>query len=247
MTPEMKELYNKFLEIKKKKYIESVGNGFFACGDTFERLLNKPRDELPFADYKGIELKTKAVYSNFPIRLFKSEPDGIYLFANTNLVDKYGYKKKGKNFNFFHLHVTGHKKIKYIKNYFKLKVDYNYKLIRLQIYDSYDNLIDEDTAWSFDLIKEKFKYKLPILAIIRYYPTTRNKVKYFWYYNISFYKDFCFENFLKEIENGNIYISFNFDEFKNGPRKGQRLNHGTEFSINQDVLKNIYKKHYFFK
>lgn len=244
MNSEMLDLLKKFKEIKRQKYIKGIGKGLYSCGDTFERLLGKERDEFSYADYNGIEIKTKNATFNYPVALFAAEPDGKYLFANENLVNKYGYKKKGKDLTFFHLIVSGDKKTRYIKNYFQLDIDYDSQEIVLKVFDYQGNLIDDDTRWSFDLIKYRFEYKTKILALVKYYTTTRNKEKYFWYYSIEFYSEFLFEKFLEEIKNGNISIYFSFDEYKSGKNIGKRHNHGTAFKINRIGLKNIYKKRY---
>ena len=170
--------------------------------------------------------------------------DGIDFFANQKLVNTYGYSRKNSNVRFFFLEVNGKEKIKYIKNYFQITVDYNQEVIVLNVFDLKRNLIDSSTTWSFALLKERLNLKLNNLALVRYYKIEKNQENYYWYYSIEFFQNIIFSKFLEEIENGNVTICFSFDEFKNGPRKGQQHNHGTNFKINQDSLKNIYQQHY---
>ncbi len=242
MTPEMHELYQKFIKIRKMKYIESINNEYYAVGETFEQLLGKQRDDFPIADYKGIEVKVTPAYINGDVSLFCAEPDGKFLFANEELVNKYGYLKKGKTFNFFHLEVSGDQQTRYIKYFFRLKIDYQNKEIVLNVYNYRNELIDSNTSWSFALIKEKLNLKLNILALIKYYPKVINNKKHYWYCYLEFYKNIIFDQFLKEIENGNISVCFAFDEYKSGPKQGKRHNHGTYFKIKAKNIGLIYEK-----
>lgn len=244
LTPEMLDLYNKFLKIRKMRYVESINKEYYAVGETFEQLLGKNRDDFPIADYNGIELKVTPAYTNGEVSLFSAEPDGKYLFANENLVEKYGYNKKNSEVKFFHLVVTGNKQVRYIKHFFRLRIDYINEEIVLDVYNYRNELVDSDTSWSFDMLKEKINLKLNILALVRYYPHTINDKPHYWYSYLEYYKDFNFKKFLREIENGNISIGFSFDEYKSGPKKGKKHNHGTSFRVKSNNLGNIYDKNF---
>ena len=83
------DLNKEFQRIKSMGLIESKRKGATGIGYTFECLLNKQEESFDIPDYKGIEIKTKYIYSRGKIHLFCAAPDGDYLFENKRLVEKY--------------------------------------------------------------------------------------------------------------------------------------------------------------
>ena len=68
MNTQLKKLYVTFLKIKNMGYIKTMRKGSTGVGYTFEKLLGKEEDNLPFPDYKGIEIKTVIYYYKRIIR-----------------------------------------------------------------------------------------------------------------------------------------------------------------------------------
>ena len=74
----IKELIQKFDEIKKGGLYKSQRCGSTGIGYTFEKLLGKEEDYSYAPDYKGIEIKTKLGYSKCPVTLFSLVPKSRY-------------------------------------------------------------------------------------------------------------------------------------------------------------------------
>ena len=239
MDNDMYELSMEIQKIKNMGYVKGVYPTGNCAGITFERLLGKDSDELPFADYNGIELKTKKGYSRSRVTLFSANPDGRYVYALQNLYEKYGRNINGEKR--FLLEINSLKKHFFNNHFFQISVDKEEKEIILNVYDINYNLIDNDTRWSFDLIKERLDLKLNKLALVKCCTKSKNRQQYYWYYKVTFYRTIIFDKFIEAIEKGKINIKFTIGVFKTGPRVGQIHNHGTGFSIDEQDLKFIYK------
>ena len=243
MDSNMKNLYYKFKEIRSKGYIPSFYDYSHSAGLTFERLLGKERDELYWPDYEGIEIKTKSGYSKSKITLFSAVPDGKYLYSIEYLYNTYGKEYNGNKTFIMELKVT--ERTFYNKKIFRIFVDRKNSCIVLKVYNYNKKLIDDSVIWSFDLLKERIKYKLQKLALVKYCTKKENNKDKYWYYKISFYKEIIFDKFLEQLEKGNISIKFTVSTFKEGRRSGQIHNHGTDFAIEEKDLEFIYKEKFY--
>lgn len=226
-------LAEEFRKIKRKGYVESVSIYRSRAGDTFERLLGKERDELFLADFEGIEIKTKKGYSKSPVTLY---------FSLKRLLENYGIMKNGMP-NML-LEVSSNKYTYYNKHCFKLEVDWQNMLVKLNIYDLNKELLDDSVSWSFSLLKERINFKLQNLALVKCCTKEINKKEHYWYYKIIFYKNLTFESFIKAIEGGKIIVTFSIGIYKSGPKIGKLHNHGTSFRIIEDDLMSLYDKMY---
>ena len=75
------DLKLKFNTINERGWIKASSHGNGNVGITFENELGKERENLPIADYKGIEIKTNLEENGRKyITLFSSNPDGKYIF-----------------------------------------------------------------------------------------------------------------------------------------------------------------------
>lgn len=233
-----------FKQIKQKiitnEWIESKSKGNSAVGITLESLLNKETENFEIPDYKGIELKAKCSKRESYITLFSATPDS-YLFQIKRLQQKYGYPDSDlPQFNIFNLSIYGNKKIKANNHYFKLYVDRKNKNIVLRIYNKQKELIDEETKWSFDILKEKLERKLNYLALVHADRKFEHNIVYFKYKDITLYKLNSFDNFLWMIENGMIKVTFRIGVYKNNYRYGNIYDHGTAFSINERDITRLF-------
>ena len=70
MKNNIKKLKTEFYKIQCKNWIKNTEKGTSAAGKILENLLCKDDDNLVIADYYGIELKTKLLYSEPYINLF---------------------------------------------------------------------------------------------------------------------------------------------------------------------------------
>ena len=67
------DLNKEFQRIKSMGLIESKRKGATGIGYTFECLLNKQEESFDIPDYKGIEIKTKYIYSRGKIWLSRQK------------------------------------------------------------------------------------------------------------------------------------------------------------------------------
>lgn len=235
------DLEKNILEIQKKGWIKSTANGQGAVGITFENLLGKEKENFEIPDYNGIEIKTKLNNSQPYIALFNATPDS-YLFEIKRLYETHGYFDiENPDKKIFRVQLYGNKLIS-INNNLKAKiiVDRKKQLVILNIYNKNNELIDNNSSWSFEILNEKLMRKLKYLAIIKAYKKVDNEIKYFKYTDYNFYKLKSFENFIDEIENGNIMINFKVGIYKTGKKQGEIHDHGTGFNIKKENITKIF-------
>lgn len=235
------DLKNQFQEIKRKGWIPSCTKGNSGVGITFEKLLGKEVENFEIADYFGIEIKTKCSKREPYLSLFNATPDS-YLFEIKRLQKNYGYPdKEYPQFKVFNVSVYCTRKVYINKNYLgQLSVDYKHKNITLNIYDNQYKLIDNLSAWSFDMLEEKLYRKLKYLAFVQADRKYELGQVYFRYHTIYFYRLKSFDDFIKLIENGFIRISFSIGVYKHGRKFGQIYDHGTTFNIKEDALEMLF-------
>lgn len=244
MNEDITILNNKFKNIKALGWVEGISNGTGNAGRTLEFLLSKELENFEIPDFNGIEIKTKNVFSNAYINLFNATPDEKYLFEIKRLTSKYGYPDKVyKTANLLQVSLFCNK-ISDAGYRYKFKGTIN-KLehkIFLNVFNRYSKIIDTETYWSFQLLKEKLERKLKYLALIDVLVNYHNNKQYFLYNNIYFYELKDFDNFLNLLENGKIRITFKVGVFKSGVKSGQMHDHGTGFGIKEKDLELLYNK-----
>lgn len=245
MKENMKSLVKKFNEIKLEGWTASTVKGYGSRGTTFEDKIGKVRENFSYPDYEGIEIKTISLNDYSLITLFNSTPDGKDLFEISRLVQNYGfYSYKITGSKVFYGKVYGNKSA-YLGSFeYKLRVDRKNEKIYLQIFNN-NILIDENTYWEFSTLKQKFEIKLKYLALIRSECKIIDKKRYYNYKNITFYTQKTFDNFIKLIENGNIFIMFSASVHLQGDKKGQTHDHGTAFRMNKYNINKLFNKIYF--
>lgn len=238
-------LFREFNRIRKLGWIKSMKKGTAGCGYTFEALLGKEEENFELPDYKSIEIKTKRLCTRGNINLFSAVPDS-FLFLTKEIQDKYGYPDKFfPNLKRFYGSVDANSYKNIGNNYkFKLLVDKAKKVIFLEGIDNFNNKINTNVSWSFDLLKEKLERKLKFLAIVKVESKTIENIEYFRYCFIDFYKLKSFDIFIDLIEKGKIRITFKIGSFNYGPKKGKVHDHGTSFEINIKNIEKLYEMIY---
>lgn len=236
------DLYKKFDKIRNMGWIQSKRKGSTGIGYTFESLLGIQENSFAVPDYNGIEIKTMRILSRKNIHLFSAEPDGDYLFPTQRILDKLGYPcKEKKEYKVFMSAAKG-KSFSYIGYSRKVKLEIENNKISLIAKDRYDNPIKVDTSWSFDLLKNRLYTKNKYLAIVKAKKMTKDDIEYFHYVHIDFYKIKSFESFIDLIEKGIITVTFKINVYKNGIKEGKIDNHGTDFSIKEEEIEELYTK-----
>lgn len=243
MKNDVEELKIKFNKIKNMDWIESKRNGSTGIGYTFEYLIGKNEDQKQIPDYKSIEIKTKHKYSKGYITLFNLNPDGN--FNAESFVNKYGYKDKDIKKNVFRGSLNFITSDFMGINYkFQLSIDNSKERLIINIRDKYNKLINNEIYWSFEKIQEALNKKLKFLAIVKADRKYINKIEYFKYEKINFFKLKDFKDFIKAIELGYIRVTIKIGVFKSGKRYGQIHNHGIGFDINEKDILHIYNRLY---
>lgn len=232
------ELKIEINKIKKMGWIPYEQNNFGNVGLQLEKLLKINAENFEIPDYKNkIEIKSKISKYENKITLFNATPDS-YLFEIKRIHKLYSYSDRNNpEYKILNQEITSNNKTKIKYNvYFSLKVDRKKKIIQLLVHDKNGNLIDDKTAWSFELLKTKLLRKLQYLCYIeadKFYIKGQNYVKYKndYYYTLK-----SFDKFIDLIEEGIISFRFKIGVFKTGNKKGQLHDHGTSITIDKDNL-----------
>lgn len=231
--------------IKKAGWMPCSLKSYGSTGLNLEKLLKINTNNFEIPDYNGIEIKTKKSNIKTAITLFSAAPDS-YLFEIKRLHDLYAYPyKNNPKFRVLNKTIT-QGKLTYIYNniYFTLKVNKQKKIISLIILDSKLEIIDLNTYWNFDILKEKLERKLRYLCYIHADTFYSNSQLYIKYNNDNYYKLKGFDKFIELIEKGKISITFRIGIFNSGIKKGQIHDHGTIFSIDESDIEELFYKIY---
>jgi hypothetical protein len=169
------------------------------------------------------DIKTHKKNSSSPITLLSITPKGS---LTESFIMEYGnYENERFNFN---ASISTKGTNIYGKNNFYINVDRKNEKINLI---ANDKLLD--FCWSFDLLKKR----------------AFNKIKNIHFYLIDpigdivniereiYYQNLNFDNFINEIENGNIIIGFACSL-----KKGKKKNHGCTFRTNHNNFTKFYEK-----
>lgn len=235
-------LKKKFNAIEEKGWIRATSNGRGNIGMTFEKELGIIPNQFEIPDFAGIEIKTKQDDTTPFITLFSATFDGKYLFEMKRIAETYGEFDKffvdkkilyrAVNSSFFSDVGNGIK--------FKIDVSYEDKKVYLLVYDCKNKLIERQSYWTFDLLKEKLERKLSYLALVSAKRSFAGDKTYFYYYDIKFMQLKSFDTFLELLDSGKIYVYFKFGVYRSGSRIGNSCDHGTSFDIRRNDLDKLF-------
>ena len=250
---EIRSVFDKGWHKSVKKTLDTRNDG--AVGNTLEDLLGIEENNLPIPNALEWELKGQRSHTSSLVTLKHIEPSPrAARIVPRLLLPFYGWKHKqaGKKYPTTEMSfrsttsATG-----YTNRGFKIIVDREQRKLRF-VFDStkadisnpeikyWLESVDErislaalnpEPYWGF----EDLKYEIGSKIKNCFYITADSKVEdsreYFLYRKLLILSGFSFENFLKCIENGALYIDFD-------ARTGH--NHGTKFRIRQGGWKDIY-------
>lgn len=241
----IKYLKTIFNSIKEQGYIKSCAAGRGNIGLTFEKLIGKENDNFQVSDFEGIEIKVKHGFSKTVIALFSIVPSGKSFFETKRIRNLFGYPDKDfKDVKVINRSVWAKYKNKLENDYkISLEVNYNEKRIYLVFYDINDNMIDKDTYWDFDDVKNALFRKMNVLALVKAWPKRSDNIYYYRYYDMKFYKLKGFETFLNLINSKKIVLNIQLGVFKSGPKIGQEHDHGITFGIKECDLLELYDEY----
>lgn len=239
MNSDILALKEKLDKIKNLGWIECKNKNKSVTGKTLENLLEINPDNFEIPDYNTIEIKSKVSKRENYIDLFCATPDS-YVLETKRLYDKYGYLDSN-NYKILNFVLYG-EFLKPINNEYsaKLRIDYKNKKVIIEIYNKDNELIDNLSSWSFELLEEKLCRKLNYVCLVEGDKKFSHNVLYVRYDKYKFYKLKKFSNFIRLLKRGQIRISFTLGVYKSGSKSGKMHDHGTQFSIRKENIKLLF-------
>ena len=239
MNSDILALKEKLDKIKNLGWIECKNKNKSVTGKTLENLLEINPDNFEIPDYNTIEIKSKVSKRENYIDLFCATPDS-YVLETKRLYDKYGYIDSN-NYKILNFVLYG-EFLKPINNEYsaKLRIDYKNKKVIMEIYNKDNELIDNLSSWSFELLEEKLCRKLNYVCLVEGDKKFSHNVLYVRYDKYKFYKLKKFSNFIRLLKRGQIRISFTLGVYKSGSKSGKMHDHGTQFSIRKENVKLLF-------
>jgi len=239
MNSDILALKEKLDKIKNLGWIECKNKNKSVTGKTLENLLEINPDNFEIPDYNTIEIKSKVSKRENYIDLFCATPDS-YVLETKRLYDKYGYIDSN-NYKILNFVLYG-EFLKPINNEYsaKLRIDYKNKKVIMEIYNKDNELIDNLSSWSFELLEEKLCRKLNYVCLVEGDKKFSHNVLYVRYDKYKFYKLKKFSNFIRLLKRGQIRISFTLGVYKSGSKSGKMHDHGTQFSIRKENMKLLF-------
>ena len=239
MNSDILALKEKLDKIKNLGWIECKNKNKSVTGKTLENLLEINPDNFEIPDYNTIEIKSKVSKRENYIDLFCATPDS-YVLETKRLYDKYGYLDSN-NYKILNFVLYG-EFLKSINNEYsaKLRIDYKNKKVIMEVYNKDNELIDNLSSWSFELLEEKLCRKLNYVCLVEGDKKFSHNVLYVRYDKYKFYKLKKFSNFIRLLKRGQIRISFTLGVYKSGSKCGKMHDHGTQFSIRKENVKLLF-------
>ena len=239
MNSDILALKEKLDKIKNLGWIECKNKNKSVTGKTLENLLEINPDNFEIPDYNTLEIKSKVSKRENYIDLFCATPDS-YVLETKRLYDKYGYLDSN-NYKILNFVLYG-EFLKPINNEYsaKLRIDYKNKKVIMEIYNKDNELIDNLSSWSFELLEEKLCRKLNYVCLVEGDKKFSHNVLYVRYDKYKFYKLKKFSNFIRLLKRGQIRISFTLGVYKSGSKSGKMHDHGTQFSIRKENIKLLF-------
>ena len=206
-----------------------------------ESYLGLSKNDLPVADFCGIEIKCRNTDTKYPIKLFTCEFDGDGVFLSKELFNNYSKTLCRWKKTFYHYFGTC--KYTFIKeNIFgKLRVDYDNKKLILDIV-SKGTLLEKKYYWTFNNLYNHLKDKLNYIAIIEYRDKIVDKKKYYTVKNYKIYKLRSFQDFINMISSGKIVVYFSIDSEIDDNNVEKMHNHGIGFYIKKENLNLLFEE-----
>jgi len=254
-------IYSKPLLIEKLKEISEMGfvpnarkGNHGGIGNTLEDLLGIKENNLPIPNAAEWELKAQRLNTTSLTTLFHIEPSPRAIrFVPQVLLPLYGWPHKQagtkhpKDETCFHQTINGNsssdrgftviidrKERKVLISFDSKKVDNKHRdwLRRVKNRAGLSEL-EPQPYWGFDDLEHKAGTKLLNTFYVQAEVEKKRKKEFYHYTKVMMLQNFCFEGFLKALEEGKAYVDFD-------ARSGH--NHGTKFRLKQNCLPMLYEK-----
>lgn len=239
MNNDILALKEKLDKIKNLGWTECENKNKSVTGKNLENLLEINPDNFEIPDYNTVEIKSKVSKRENYINLFCATPDS-YVLETKRLYDKYGYLDSN-NYKILNFVLYG-EFLKPINNEYsaRLRIDYKNKKVIMEVYNKDNELIDNLSSWSFELLEEKLSRKLNYVCFVEGDKKFSHNTLYVRYDKYKFYKLKKFSDFIQLLKRGQIRISFTLGVYKSGIKSGKMHDHGTQFSIRKENLKLLF-------
>lgn len=237
MLIEELEIFKKeFERIKKMGYVKSCKSGPTSIIKTFEDCLYKDRN-LKFPHLKmQINKRETRNYTT----LFKAPCKGR---SELDLRRMYGEQdtlyKKVKVFN---VSVQANCFTLMGRFLFRLYVNYEEQRVYMFITDQNMMVLDRKVYWTFEDLKDKLYKRLNYLVLIKCWISKERTIDFYKFYDYDFYKLKDFSYFLKLLNDGTIRITFKVGINKSRNRRGQVIDRGTCFEIQELDMDKLLQK-----
>jgi len=249
------ELIARLKEISAMGWVPNVRHkNHGGIGNTLENLLDITENNLPIPNAAEWELKAQRLNSSSLTTLFHIEPSPRAVrFVPQVLLPLYGWahqesgKKHPKGEMSFRQTIHGQsrsdrgfmvvirrKERKILISFDARSVDVRHKKWLESVKKRVGiGELNPQPYWGFDDLEHKVGTKLPNTFYIQAEVKRVRGKEYYHYTKIMMLQKFCFEGFLRALEEGKILVDFD-------ARTGH--NHGTKFRMRQDTLPMLYEK-----
>ena len=249
------ELINKIKQVIQKGWVHtnrSKNDG--AVGNTLEDLLNIKENNLAIANTLDWELKAQRINTTSLTTLFHQDPEPRTpeTVVARHLLPNYGWphKEAGKKYPRNEMSFRATLSSSFSDRGFKINLDSVKRRVEL-VFDA--KKVDSRHAawlkqvkkkvgigpinpapyWEFDLLNKKCVGKIKNTIFVLADSRKVNGQEEFKYEKLLLLEDFAFNNFLRAIIDGNVFVDFD-------ARTGH--NHGTKFRINQHNWAALFNK-----
>jgi hypothetical protein len=249
------KLIEEFHKIAKQGWIENARKGNAGgIGNTLEDLLGIEENNLPIPNAAEWELKSQRIGTSSLTTLFHIEPSPRAIkFVPQILLLNYGWQHQeaGKKYpdNEMSFRQTIHGKtpsdrgfmVKIDRKNRKVLISFNYKKVS-ETHEEWLKTVKKRIGleelnpqpyWGFDDLANKAGTKLLNCFYVQAEAKKEDGKEFYKYNKIMMLQKFNFDDFLQQIEEGNILVDFD-------ARTGH--NHGTKFRLRQNCLPNLYGK-----
>jgi len=236
------EIIEKLKIIKKASYVKTHRAGNTGVGKTLEDLLGIKENNIPGPNASVIELKSARKNASSMLTLFTKSP--LPKKANSVLLKKYGYPSDkpphqfigsgGKGNERKELHTTIN-----AKEFNKLKGIAGFKIAiknkRLNLITPKNEVLGH---WDKETLKKSFEIKLPKLLYVKAETKGKGSDEKFWFNEAWLLSGFNFDNFLKLLKQGVIFVDIRIGQYPDG----RTHDHGTAFRVFPDKLDLCFKQ-----
>lgn len=255
------KIYTKEELIEKLKKLADMGwipNGRFGnhggIGNTLEDYLEITENNLPIPNATEWELKTQRKSTTSLTTLFHTEPSPRAVgFIPKILLPLYGWPHQEAGKKYTNKEVSFRQTIQGLSHSdrgFIVQIDRAQKKILIS-FDSGKVAIkhkkwlagvkkkvglgelNPQPYWGFDDLEHKAGTKLLNCFYVQAEVKTEGDKEFYWYNKVAMLRKFSFENLLKALEEGVMFVDFD-------ARTGH--NHGTKFRLRQNCLPMLYRE-----